>query len=92
MKIAFKSFTRLVDVKEVIQLPSRKGSICSTCTCTNMKEFYAHSIEGKTVEERHRFEEHLFGTANLAGQFAADFGSEEWGYPAGLWHDLGKMA
>lgn len=30
--------------------------------------------------------------ADLAGSFAAAFGAEDWGYLAGLWHDLGKFA
>lgn len=51
-------------------------------------EFYAHSIEGKPVYEWHRLEEHLKGTAELAASFAAEFGCGEWGYLAGLRHDL----
>ncbi|TRZ92223.1 MAG: hypothetical protein D4R88_00750 [Methanosarcinales archaeon] len=47
-------------------------------------EFYAHSIEGKPVDEWHRLEEHLKGTAELAASFAAEFGCGEWGYLAGL--------
>ncbi|MDA8412720.1 MAG: CRISPR-associated endonuclease Cas3'' [Desulfobacteraceae bacterium] len=35
-------------------------------------------------------EEHLRGTAELAARFAAQFGCAEWGWLAGLWHDLGK--
>jgi len=53
-------------------------------------ELYAHSIEGKPVEEWHRLTEHLKGTAELAKEFTAEFGCGEWGYLAGLWHDLGK--
>jgi CRISPR-associated endonuclease/helicase Cas3 len=55
-------------------------------------EFYAHSIQGKPVDEWHRLEEHLKGTAELAASFAAEFGSIEWGRLAGLWHDLGKYS
>jgi CRISPR-associated endonuclease/helicase Cas3 len=55
-------------------------------------EFYAHSIEGKPVNEWHRLEEHLKGTADLAASFAAEFGCADWGYLAGLWHDLGKYS
>jgi len=54
------------------------------------KKFYAHSIDGKPVNDWHRLEEHLKGTAKLAASFAAEFGCGEWGYLAGLWHDLGK--
>ena len=53
------------------------------------KEFYAHSIDGKPVDDWHRLEEHLKGTAELAASFAAEFGCGEWGRIAGLWgHDL----
>lgn len=55
-----------------------------------MKTFFAHSVEGKPVDEWHWLEKHLFDTAKLAAQFAAEFGCGEWGYLAGLWHDLGK--
>ncbi len=55
-------------------------------------EFYAHSIEGKPVDDWHRLEEHLKGTAELAASFAAEFGCGEWGRIAGLWHDLGKFS
>lgn len=57
-----------------------------------MKDFYAHSVEGEPVEEWHKLEEHLIGTAKLSAQFAAEFGCGEWGYLAGLWHDLGKYS
>jgi CRISPR-associated endonuclease/helicase Cas3 len=35
--------------------------------------------------------EHLNGTAQLAGEFAAVFGNRDWGELLGLWHDLGKF-
>ena len=54
------------------------------------KEFYAHSIDGKPVDDWHRLEEHLKGTAELAASFAAEFGCGEWGRIAGLWHVLGS--
>ncbi len=57
-----------------------------------MKLYYAHSIEGKPVDEWHLLEEHLKGTAKLAKLFADAFGSGEWGYLAGLWHDVGKYS
>lgn len=44
-----------------------------------------------SVDSRvHLLREHLEGTAKLAAEFAAEFGAEEWGRLAGLWHDLGK--
>src|SRR3990172_3733972 len=54
--------------------------------------FYAHSVEGKSVDEWHSLDEHLKGTAELAKSFADAFGSGEWGYLAGLWHDIGKYS
>jgi CRISPR-associated endonuclease/helicase Cas3 len=57
-----------------------------------VKEFYAHSIEGKPSEEWHTLEKHLQGTAELAEKFASEFGCGEWGRLAGLWHDLGKYS
>ncbi|MBI5741190.1 MAG: CRISPR-associated endonuclease Cas3'', partial [Nitrospirae bacterium] len=57
-----------------------------------MKKFYAHSAEGKPQDEWHSLEEHLKGTAELAGSFAGEFGSGEWACLAGLWHDLGKYS
>ena len=52
--------------------------------------FYAHSIKGKPVEEWHLLEDHLFRTAELARKFGDEFGSGDWAYLAGLWHDLGN--
>jgi len=42
-----------------------------------LQKFYAHSLEVKPVEEWHRLEEHLAGTANLAKEFADAFSSWE---------------
>jgi hypothetical protein len=55
-----------------------------------MQRLCAHSVEGKPVSEWRTLEGHLKGTAELAGSFAAEFGSGEWGYLAVLWHDLGN--
>ncbi|MBI3600539.1 MAG: CRISPR-associated endonuclease Cas3'', partial [Nitrospinae bacterium] len=57
-----------------------------------MYNFYAHSITEKPSHEWHPLEEHLKGTAELAKSFADEFGSGEWTYLAGLWHDLGKYS
>ncbi|MFM2005109.1 MAG: CRISPR-associated helicase Cas3 [Pseudomonadota bacterium] len=40
--------------------------------------------------ELHSLEEHLREVAKLANKFAELFGSGDWAYLAGLWHDLGK--
>jgi len=55
-------------------------------------QFYAHSKEGRPPEEWHRLEDHLKSVAELARQFASDFGAGDWGYLVGLWHDLGKYS
>jgi CRISPR-associated endonuclease/helicase Cas3 len=55
-----------------------------------MNIFFAHSIGGRAEENWHRLEDHLKCTAELAASFADEFGCGEWGYIAGLWHDLGK--
>lgn len=53
-----------------------------------MRKFYAHSVEGKPVDEWHTLEEHLKGTAELAASFAGEFGCSECGRLAGCWHDI----
>lgn len=39
-----------------------------------------------------KLDDHLRGTARLAEGFAAEFGAKDWGYLAGLWHDIGKFS
>ena len=56
-----------------------------------MTDFYAHSLPGRPVDEWERLEDHLRGVADQAGEFAAAFDAHDWGYLAGLWHDLGKF-
>ncbi len=53
---------------------------------------FAHSLEGRPVDEWHSLDEHLKNTAELAKSFANAFGSSEWAYLAGLWHDVGKYS
>jgi CRISPR-associated endonuclease/helicase Cas3 len=55
-------------------------------------KFYAHSIEGKPEDHWQTLEDHLCNVAEMAGNFAAKFGAGDWGYLAGLWHDLGKYS
>jgi len=54
--------------------------------------FYAHSLEGKPLEEWQPLDEHLRNVAKLAAEFAKPFGGEKWGYLAGIWHDIGKYS
>ena len=51
-------------------------------------EYLAH-IEG---ERRQSVKDHLYGTAELAGNFAERFGKREWGYCCGVLHDIGKYS
>jgi len=53
--------------------------------------FYARSVE-KDPDKTHwqLLEDHLFQVAEIASRFAEKFSSKDWGYIAGLWHDLGK--
>ncbi len=53
---------------------------------------YAHTLEGRPPEDWEPLETHLQKVAVLAGEFADAFGAKEWGYLAGLWHDLGKYS
>ena len=54
------------------------------------KEYYAHSLEGKPPSEWQRLDEHLNNVAGMSRSFAETFGAGDWGYLAGLWHDLGR--
>lgn len=53
-------------------------------------DFYAHSLENESVEKWQSLQEHLENVANLSKDFADEFKAGEWGYLAGLWHDVGK--
>lgn len=61
-------------------------------------KYYAHTDPQKpteTPEEGGNWQElkdHLEGTAKLAEKFASEFGAGQWGYIAGLLHDLGKFS
>lgn len=56
------------------------------------EESYAHSREGKPPEEWHRLEDHLKAVVEMARMFADDFHAGDWGYLAGVWHDLEKCS
>ncbi len=58
-------------------------------------KFHAHTLQNpdgspRPEEDWEPLEDHLRAVADLARTFAAKFGAAEWGYLAGLWHDLGK--
>lgn len=53
---------------------------------------YAHSLEGEPQDKWQFLDEHLKNVAKMAQSFADDFGAGDWGYLAGLWHNLGKYS
>ena len=59
---------------------------------TVMTQFIAHAKQKDDGEwdDPHLLEEHLCEVAKLAEKFSQEFGSSDWGYLAGIWHDLGK--
>jgi CRISPR-associated endonuclease/helicase Cas3 len=56
------------------------------------EQYYAHSLPGRPPSEWQPLEEHLKNVAELSRRFADSFGAGDWGYLAGLWHDLGKFS
>ena len=56
-----------------------------------MKEHIAHVKRVENGEWKiHSLFDHSTGTAEKAKKFSESFQSDEWGWLAGLWHDLGK--
>src|SRR5208337_4842584 len=53
---------------------------------------YAHSKEGAGENEWQTLSDHLQQVAEIARVFATDFCAGDWGYAAGLLHDLGKAS
>lgn len=51
-------------------------------------EYLAH-IDG---DREQSVKDHLQGTADLAGEFAAKFGKADWGFCCGMLHDIGKYS
>lgn len=51
---------------------------------------YAHSLEEKKEEEWQPLSDHLRGVADFAKKFADHFNAGDWGFIAGIGHDLGK--
>ena len=56
------------------------------------KKYYAHSLVGKPSSDWQPLEEHLKNVAEKARSFAEKFDARDWGYLAGLWHDIGKYS
>ena len=55
-------------------------------------KFYAHSLEGRPIEEWQPLGEHLKNVSEMAAGFASSFGAEDWGRCLGLLHDSGKAS
>ncbi len=53
-------------------------------------EFFAHSTESADKSDWQPLEDHLLKVAKLCEQFSGIFGAQDWGYVAGVSHDLGK--
>jgi CRISPR-associated endonuclease/helicase Cas3 len=53
---------------------------------------YAHSGASGDASTWHRLSDHLQRTADRARAFAGAWGASDWGFLAGLWHDVGKYA
>jgi CRISPR-associated endonuclease/helicase Cas3 len=51
---------------------------------------HARKRDDESWAEPHLLLDHLQDVAQLAEGFAATFGNGDWGFLAGLWHDLGK--
>jgi len=64
----------------------------SEATSPSARRFFAHSLEGKPLDEWEPLEEHLREVARRASAFADAWRSGIWGDLLGLWHDLGKYS
>jgi CRISPR-associated endonuclease/helicase Cas3 len=53
---------------------------------------FAHTLPDRGVEEWQPLLDHLDGVAARALSFCESFSASEWGWLAGLWHDLGKYS
>lgn len=53
-------------------------------------EYLAHKREQDGATQS--LKEHLKNTAEMAGRFAEEFGAYDWGYCAGMLHDIGKYS
>jgi len=53
-------------------------------------DYFARSLDEAPRHQWQKLEDHLKAVALKAAASADHFGSREWGYWAGLWHDLGK--
>lgn len=54
------------------------------------RQYHAHSLPDQPPEKWQKLEEHLRNVAEMAGRFASEFDSFNWGWNAGMLHDVGK--
>ncbi|MDY9926762.1 CRISPR-associated helicase Cas3' [Methanosarcina sp.] len=54
--------------------------------------YYAHSTDRQDKSDWQPLKEHLENVANIASGFSREFNAEQFGYAAGLLHDIGKYS
>ena len=54
--------------------------------------YYAHSTDRKDKKDWQTLKDHLEKVANIASRFSREFNAEQFGYAAGLLHDIGKYS
>lgn len=65
-------------------------NVARTPSCRFVTSYYAHSRAGEDQSTWEPLDRHLHAVAELARKLSGAFDSGEWGYLAGLWHDVGK--
>lgn len=56
-------------------------------------DYFAHKKDDENKKVfYHKLEDHINSVAELSSCFSSVFSAEEWGYFAGLWHDIGKYS
>jgi len=55
--------------------------------------YYAHlrKIDDSCIKHQY-LEEHLLNVAKMSSRFTKKFEAQNWGYTAGIWHDIGKYS
>lgn len=54
--------------------------------------YYAHTTNNPDKSDWQLLTDHLIQVAKLSSSFASDFNAEEFGYIAGIFHDIGKYS
>lgn len=53
---------------------------------------FAHSLKDRPIEAWQPLHSHLKQVASLAAEFCVEFDSADWGWNAGMLHDIGKAS